>query len=824
MIVTMLVLLIVLAILLLLLIIYYVLHRRNTRMGQKQAKSLSVSDGHDCHHVYDNPNCSTHNDYDEIGQNDKDKKNRDHSEENDLKENIPKDLEQNVLKEIHPEHNNLNEDDSTKNDLKENCSTIEEHRAKKEDDLREYKENMRRFIENMERKNKLKQEEVIEEFSLALEKKLSFYDNWLTQGLEECKQKVTKISWARVKDGCRVNYVAGIKLYDMKPSFFEHIDNFTQLELSSYDEKGATKWSAIGWLYEGNISMDLMRIEIKKFHDQSKIKYMSTTELNFGLFEIVNVDRRNIHHNKMVCLRDGIKKISTDPLLCKLILAINKNTFSTSKHLISLPMNWIDEQDDDFAQLEKKQLEAVKNALCNRVSLVMGPPGTGVTITLALMANNLFRTRLASNSKILICAPRNEAIDNIADEIYKSGKLDVVKINSESNIIRLQGIQKPYYLDKLLIDKIGADRYLLNLKKLNSTRTHSDTLNYTGLEELKTECEKKILNDCHVICCTCDTIPRLIRYGTHLFDSIIVNESNQVSVPDGLLLLQFLPRRIVFVGDSNQFTPVIKEIFMRKYSNSNIVLYNRLMSIGFRPTMLDTQYLIHPEIFKFSNEQFYSRKIIYKLAANDLKWKGFPYRNPFPNQEKPIYFHCHNIGNSRESSAFCFDSILNREELDIVFTTVEVLISRGIRRKQIGVIVSLQEHRQYLIDKIAPRDFDENIITNMPSDNFVEVDTIDAFQGRYKDYVIVSLVDSKKYIRPLADGNRLNVTLTRAKCGLIMIGNVSSLLLKSYYMFDELIRDFSGRGLLFSDLLSEKNKPIKLYLPNHNKAIGPKIV
>lgn len=96
--------------------------------------------------------------------------------------------------------------------------------------------------------------------------------------------------------------------------------------------------------------------------------------------------------------------------------------------------------------------------------------------------------------------------------------------------------------------------------------------------------------------------------------------------------------------------------------------------------------------------------------------------------------------------------------------------------------------------------------------NLLEIDTVDAFQGREKDIIIISCVRSNtaNKIGFLMNPKRLNVAITRAKYGLIFVGNVY--VLKTNELWSQLIQHYNEKGVIMHGIISEE----KMRLTNVN--------
>ncbi|KIY99735.1 putative Regulator of nonsense transcripts 1 like protein [Monoraphidium neglectum] len=92
----------------------------------------------------------------------------------------------------------------------------------------------------------------------------------------------------------------------------------------------------------------------------------------------------------------------------------------------------------------------------------------------------------------------------------------------------------------------------------------------------------------------------------------------------------------------------------------------------------------------------------------------------------------------------------------------------GVNPHQLGVITPYEGQRAHVTSTLLRQG-------PLRQDLYraIEVSSVDAFQGREKDYIVVSCVRSNEAggIGFLGDPRRLNVALTRARYGLVLLGN-----------------------------------------------------
>ena len=112
----------------------------------------------------------------------------------------------------------------------------------------------------------------------------------------------------------------------------------------------------------------------------------------------------------------------------------------------------------------------------------------------------------------------------------------------------------------------------------------------------------------------------------------------------------------------------------------------------------------------------------------------------------------------------------NVQEANLAVRKVRELLAAGVRASDIGLITPYRAQVRLLRERLA--DVEE-----------LEIESVDGFQGREKEAIVVSLVRSNQEgeIGFLADTRRTNVAFTRARRGLLVIGDSATLAGNEFY-------------------------------------------
>jgi regulator of nonsense transcripts 1 len=407
-------------------------------------------------------------------------------------------------------------------------------------------------------------------------------------------------------------------------------------------------------------------------------------------------------------------------------------------------------------ELNHSQVYAVKTVLQRPLSLIQGPPGTGKTVTSATIVYHLAKQ---SGGQVLVCAPSNIAVDQLTEKIHKTG-LKVVRLCAKSR----EAIDSPVSFLALHNQIRSMDSSVPELQKLQQLKDETGELSSQDEKRyrtLKKQCEKELLQNADVICCTCVGAgdPRLAKMQ---FRSVLIDESTQATEPECMIPVVLGCRQLVLVGDHCQLGPVVmcKKAARAGLSQS---LFERLVVLGIRPIRLQVQYRMHPALSAFPSNIFYEGSLQNGVTAADRTKKNVDI--PWPQQDKPMFFYA-TTGQEEISSSGT--SYLNRTEAATVEKIATRFLRSGVKPEQIGIITPYEGQRAYLVQYMQ---FSGALHSKLYQE--IEVASVDAFQGREKDFIILSCVRANEHqgIGFLNDPRRLNVALTRARFGIIIVGN-----------------------------------------------------
>ncbi|KAG6053222.1 hypothetical protein E4U17_004921 [Claviceps sp. LM77 group G4] len=479
-------------------------------------------------------------------------------------------------------------------------------------------------------------------------------------------------------------------------------------------------------------------------------------------------------------------------------------------------IEWVD------ATLNDSQKDAIRYALAAReIALIHGPPGTGKTHTLIELILQLVKR----SQRILVCGPSNISVDNIVERLSPH-KFPILRLGHPA---RLLPSVLNHSLDILTTtSEAGAivrdvraemDAKQASIKKTRSGKERRQI--YGDLKELRKEyrererrCVGNLVAGSKVVLATLHGAGGF-QLRNEDFDVVIIDEASQALEAQCWVPL-LRAKKAVCAGDHLQLPPTIKTLNSKTgvkrpsakqpsrdqgiegggeeeeeeedgtASQHGIIegmglettLFDRLLSLH-GPSikrMLTTQYRMHESIMRFPSDELYESKL---LAAEGVKARllrdleygvqdcedtaepvifidtqggDFPERNEEQDDEK---------GAPRKGKGSLLgESKSNEMEAALVRRHVGGLVAAGVRPEDIAVITPYNAQLAIL----AP------LKEQFPG---VELGSVDGFQGREKEAIVVSLVRSNPEgeVGFLGEKRRLNVAMTRPKRSLTVIGD-----------------------------------------------------
>ncbi|KAK0765954.1 hypothetical protein N5P37_001895 [Trichoderma harzianum] len=453
-------------------------------------------------------------------------------------------------------------------------------------------------------------------------------------------------------------------------------------------------------------------------------------------------------------------------------------------------IEWID------PTLNNSQKDAIRFALASReVALIHGPPGTGKTHTLI----ELILQMIKREQRILVCGPSNISVDNIVERLSPH-KIPILRLGHPARLLpsvlnhSLDVLTQTSEAGAIVKDvRAEMDAKQASIKKTKSGKERKAI--YTDLKELRKEyrererrCVSNLVGGSKVVLATLHGAGGF-QLRNEQFDMVIIDEASQALEAQCWVPL-LSAKKAVCAGDHLQLPPTIKSLNSKVKAKSKggdenalpvirgmtleTTLFDRLLALH-GPSikrMLTTQYRMHEKIMRFPSDELYDSELVaadavkarllkdleYDVENNedttepvifiDTQGGDFPERNEDDDKENPKKGSLHGESKSNEMEAA------------LVRLHVKQLVESGVRPEDIAVVTPYNAQLAALA----------SLKEKFPG---IELGSVDGFQGREKEAVIVSLVRSNPdgEVGFLGEKRRLNVAMTRPKRSLTVIGD-----------------------------------------------------
>ena len=450
--------------------------------------------------------------------------------------------------------------------------------------------------------------------------------------------------------------------------------------------------------------------------------------------------------------------------------------------------------DESLNQFQKNAIS--KSLISNNFFLIHGPFGTGKTKTLI----ELIAQEVKNNHKVLVTAESNAAVDNIVERLAKSTDLRITRLGHPQKVSKettehtlISQIERHELYKKVESAKKEVDNLFKKMsKEMHPTRNRrcglsdAEILTNANLNKGTPEVplrvmksmakwiqfnttlqrklriirtnEKKIVDDIlnkSQVILTTNSSAALEEVSRFKFDVAIIDEASQTTIPSILIPIS-KAKRFILAGDHKQLPPTVLSTSAKELE---ITLFEKLIELyPDRKQLLNVQFRMNKLLMDFPNSEFYNNELICDESVKDISLNVT--RKKLDIDSPLVFIDTSSSKKAHERKLKYSKSYINTFEADLALEISEEYLKLGFQPDEIGIISPYADQVNYIKNRTE-----------------VEVKSVDGFQGREKEIIIISTVRSNKRgnIGFLSDLRRLNVAITRGKRKLIIIGNSKTL-------------------------------------------------
>ncbi|KYO41590.1 DNA-binding protein SMUBP-2 [Alligator mississippiensis] len=414
--------------------------------------------------------------------------------------------------------------------------------------------------------------------------------------------------------------------------------------------------------------------------------------------------------------------------------------------------------------LDISQQEAVSFSLAQKeLAIIHGPPGTGKTTTVV----EIILQAVQQGLKVLCCAPSNVAVDNLVERLA-AYKVRILRLGHPARL--LESIQH-HSLDAVLARGDNAqivadirkdiDQAFAKTKRTQDKGERSHFLNEikTLRKELKEREETAmttVLTQADVVLATNTGAspdgPLKLLPENH-FDLVVIDECAQALEASCWIPL-LKARKCILAGDHKQLPPTIISHKAAAKGLSLSLMERLIQKYGESIVrMLTVQYRMHQAIMQWASTEMYGGRLTAHPSVAHHLLKDLPGVASTEETRIPLLLVDTAGCGLFELEVEDEQSKGNQGEVHLVGLHVQALVNAGVKAKDIAVIAPYNLQ----VDMLR-----EHLCHKYPE---LEIKSVDGFQGREKEAVILSFVRSnrKGEVGFLAEDRRINVAVTRAR-------------------------------------------------------------